>query len=42
MDVSEGLAVRPVADLGDLGVVRDMALVVALVPECHNFWDSDE
>jgi len=41
-DVGEVLAVGPVADSGDLGVVRDAALIVALVPEDDDFWDCNE
>jgi hypothetical protein len=31
MDIGEGLAVRPVMNLGNLGVVGDVAVVVALM-----------
>jgi hypothetical protein len=42
MDISEGLVVRPVAYLGDFGVVRDTALIVALVLKDNDFEDRDE
>jgi hypothetical protein len=42
VDIGKGLAVGPVTDLGNLGVIRDMALVVALVPEDNNFRDGNE
>jgi hypothetical protein len=42
VDVGEVLAVGPVADLGNLGVVGDAAFVVAFVSEYDDFGDSDE
>ena len=41
-DVGEVLAVRPVPDLGHLGVIRDAAFIVALVSEDDNFRDGNE
>ena len=40
-DVREVLALRPFADLGDLGVVWDAAFVGALVSEDGDFWPCD-
>jgi hypothetical protein len=42
MDIGEVLAVGPVADLGNLGVVGDAAFVVAFVSKYDNLGDSDE
>jgi hypothetical protein len=40
-DVGEGLTLGPVTDLGDLGVVRNAAFIIALVPKDSDFWDGD-
>jgi hypothetical protein len=41
-DVGEVLAVGPVMDLGNLGIVRDVAFVVAFMSKYNNLRDSDE
>jgi hypothetical protein len=40
-DVGEGLTLGLVMDLGDLGVVRNVAFIIALVPKDGDFWDSN-
>ena len=41
-DVGEVLAIRPVPDLGNLGVVGDAPFIVAFVFKDNNFRDGDE
>jgi hypothetical protein len=42
MDVREGLAARPVADLAGLGVIGDVAFVVAPMSEDDGLGDGNE
>ena len=41
-DVGEVLAVGPVPDLGNLGVIRDVPFIVAFVSKDDNFGDGNE
>jgi len=41
-DIGKVLAVGPVVDLVDLGVIGDVAFIIALVPENGNFRHSDK
>jgi len=41
-DIGEVLAFGPIADLCDLGIVRDAALVVAFVTKNCDFWNCKE
>ena len=41
-NIGKVLAVGPVTNSCNFGVVRDAALVVALVPQDDYFWDGNE